>query len=118
MKTTEFYFENKKQVEDYCNEQIAVLNSMKCEDALNDGCDNENANQNALFSIFMQKVERMESTLGLFEFRSSKVLDGEKMKQVWNDAVSQTSKCDDWLKSYESLIVYFTNIKKMLSDNN
>ncbi len=109
-----FFFETKQQVSDYCDAQLKALNTMNCEDALDDGCDNENAEQNSRFYNFIETTEQMVCTLGSFEFKSSKVLDSKKMKQVWCEAVSRTSKCDEWLHDYEALMLYFENIKKML----
>ena len=111
--TDNFYFTSKQQIADYCDEQLAKLKAMNCEDALDDGCDNENADQNRRFCDFTRTAEQMVQELGMFEFKASKVLDREKMKHVWCEAVSNNSKVDEYLRDYYYLVDYYTNIKKL-----
>ena len=107
------FFKTKQEVDEYCDEQLAKLKAMNCADALDDGCDNENADQNRRFCDFTGTTRRMVETLGMFEGRASKVIDREKTRQMWREAVNETRNCDEWLWDYEALLKYFTNIKNL-----
>jgi len=113
MNENNFYFNTADEVLAEVNKVLATLKANGAENLLDDGCDNENAEQNGRFCATQDAVNQAMKQMSLLEMRAGKVLDSKKMKQVWHEVCVKHNSHDAWLNEYNCVLDYYESVKKM-----
>ena len=113
MNEKSFYFHNTDEVLAEVNKVLATLKANSAENLLDDGCDNENADQNGRFCATQDAVDQAMKQILLLEIRARKILDSKKMKQVWHEVRNKNNGHDTWLNEYNCVLDYYETVKQM-----
>ena len=112
-KTDNFYFKTADEVLAEVNKVLATLKANGKENLLDDGCDNENAEQNARFCATEDAVDKAMKSMSLLEARSGNVLDSAAMKNLWREVCAKHNSHDAALNEYNCVLDYYEGVKMM-----
>lgn len=111
-----FYFNTADEVLAEVDKVLATLKANGAENLLDDGCDQEDAEQNGRFCATQDAVNQAMKQISLLEMRAGKVLDSKKMKQAWHEVCAKNNFHDAWLEEYYCVLDYYEAVKKMAED--
>ncbi len=109
----DFYFKTADEVIAEADKVLATLKANDAENLLDDGCDNENAEQNARFCATEDAVDKAMKSMSLLEMRSGNVLDSAAMKNLWREVCAKHNGHDAALNEYNCVLDYYEGVKAM-----
>ena len=113
MNENSFYFETTADVLAEVNKVLATLKANGAENLLDDGCDNEDAEQNGRFCATQDAVNQAMKQMSLLEMRAGNVLDSSAMKILWQEVCAKHNSHDAWLNGYNRVLDYYESVKMM-----